>query len=125
MLGAVHDPSVFVNQDDVAVPPHNFRDNGLFADIAQLVSSLQLQADDPVKALLCDPKNSVPQQMLAHKHTEHGRCHRVFAGDLCQMHTRIGGAGREQETVWAVRCADGENDLIPFRLIDLVNFSAC
>ena len=100
---------------------HGLQNDLSLHPVAQLVQSLQANDHNALQRRLGHIQNPSAGEMLAQQHTEHGRLVGIFPGKLGQLCSGMGGIGRYQQLHVAARGAQGEDDLIPAGLVDLVD----
>ena len=120
MFDAVDDRAVAVTEDDIAVLPHDFHNQGLPAQIPHLVQMLDIDMDDALQPRLGYADDAAVLQMLAQEHAEARRRHGAGLACARQVEQGQGSLGGNQQFLCAVRLLDSEQQLVRLGLGDFI-----
>ncbi len=121
VLDAVDDFAIFITEDDIAVLAHDFHNQLLVAEVAEVVEVLNLKMDDALHMGLENACDFPVGNVLAQQHAEIRGSHGAGLVLVCQVNQGEGGAGREYEAYLAFCALDGQQELVLFRLGDFAD----
>ncbi|MNJ31925.1 hypothetical protein D3C77_265790 [compost metagenome] len=84
---------VGIDEDDVAVPPHQFDNDPLGRNVSELVALPDIDRDDPLHPVLGNRFDDAALAVLAQQHAEHRGLLRVRKGFLRKVNARVSRIG--------------------------------
>ena len=117
---------VLLHEDNVAVLSHKLHNQPLAAQISHLIQMFDVEMDDSFKSGLSNIGDSAVLKMLAQEHAKARSRHGAGFIALCEINQGQGCPGRDQKaSLTAACCFYGKQQLVIFRLGNLINAPAC
>ena len=116
---------ISVYEHNIGIFTHDLADDRFFASKAHVIVGFKDKHDHALKGRLLCTQKSCRGKMLAQHHAKHRRCHGVFLLTLgnCDVGVIVR-CGNDQTAITLLR-TEGQNDLILFRLRDLIQTRRC